>query len=157
MKALKPVLSVRELPPNTSRLRQSLPSIKEYLGERPDNEEDQIIGYLSHGEIACIYPDRGLAYDVLQPGQPIHLSIGASAEPSREERIALSTDPRLAASAILTDGVWLWPAVLIYYVSRYHVRLPENFVAHARSNRWTVDVSQIDFKDLNTDAFESPL
>jgi hypothetical protein len=34
---------------------------------------------------------------------------------------------------LMTDGVWLWPADLSYYVRRYHVRLPDEFVAHMRA------------------------
>ena len=33
----------------------------------------------------------------------------------------------------LTDGFWLWPEGLWIYVSRYHVRLPDEFVAHMRA------------------------
>jgi hypothetical protein len=32
------------------------------------------------------------------------------------------------AQDLLTDGRWLWPAELAYYVERYHVRLHEEFV-----------------------------
>ncbi|MFI6055577.1 hypothetical protein ACIBCO_36510 [Streptomyces violascens] len=38
-----------------------------------------------------------------------------------------------------TDGVWAWPASLAYYVRRYHVNLPPEFLAHMASNNWEVD------------------
>ncbi|MEU2095015.1 hypothetical protein [Streptomyces globisporus] len=38
--------------------------------------------------------------------------------------------------AIMTDGEWMWPAELAYYVRRYNISLPESFVAHARSLDW---------------------
>lgn len=33
----------------------------------------------------------------------------------------------------LTDGFWVWPEGLWIYVSRYHVRLPDEFIAHIRA------------------------
>ena len=38
----------------------------------------------------------------------------------------------------LTDGVWVWPEGLAHYVARHGVRLPDEFVAHARRNRFRV-------------------
>ena len=32
----------------------------------------------------------------------------------------------------LTDGVWVWPEGLAHYVGTHGVRLPDEFVAHAR-------------------------
>lgn len=40
--------------------------------------------------------------------------------------------PEMGASD-LTDGFWLWPQGLWVYVLRYHVRLPDEFVAHMRT------------------------
>jgi hypothetical protein len=38
----------------------------------------------------------------------------------------------------LTDGVYVWPADLAYYLRTYHVRLPRPFIVHARRNGWRV-------------------
>jgi hypothetical protein len=37
---------------------------------------------------------------------------------------------------IATDGTWIWPTDLAYYVSRYHVRVPEDFVRHMYEMAW---------------------
>ena len=39
----------------------------------------------------------------------------------------------------LTDGTYFWPAALGYFVERYNVRLPQEFLDHAASNGWKVD------------------
>ncbi|MFJ2191222.1 hypothetical protein ACIOJE_25380 [Kitasatospora sp. NPDC087861] len=39
--------------------------------------------------------------------------------------------------AIITDGVWMWPGDLAYYVRKYNIALPESFVGHAESLNWT--------------------
>lgn len=36
-----------------------------------------------------------------------------------------------------TDGTWLWPSDLAYYVQHYHVALPDDFIAHMRAQHWT--------------------
>ena len=54
------------------------------------------------------------------------------------------------APHIVTDGTWAWPGDLPYYVQRYHVRLPMDFVAHAQRSGWTVsqdiDSTLLEFK-----------
>lgn len=48
-----------------------------------------------------------------------------------------------------TDGTYLWPCELAYYVAKYHVRLPEAFVEHMASKNWMPpDPSEIDFEAL---------
>ncbi len=53
-------------------------------------------------------------------------------------RIAGGPPPEEMGTADLCDGVWLWPEGLHVYVGRFHVRLPDEFVAHMRENRFTV-------------------
>lgn len=52
---------------------------------------------------------------------------------------------------ILTDGLWVWPNSLAYYVKRYHLQLPKEFVAHVELNGWQppcgLDVSQVSIED----------
>jgi hypothetical protein len=42
----------------------------------------------------------------------------------------------IAPLKILTDGEWLWPGDLAYYVREYHVALPAEFIEHMRKNGW---------------------
>jgi hypothetical protein len=37
-----------------------------------------------------------------------------------------------------SDGVWGWPSTLAHYVSKHHVRLPDRFAEHIRSNKYAV-------------------
>ncbi len=62
-------------------------------------------------------------------------------------------DPKcgiIGAPHILTDGTYVWPAILAHYVERHHVRLPGEFVSHMVTNRWTVP-SGIDVLSLRID------
>jgi hypothetical protein len=43
-----------------------------------------------------------------------------------------------APRELWTDGVYVWPADLAYYVERYHARLPRSFWYHARDNEWRI-------------------
>ncbi len=54
----------------------------------------------------------------------------------------------ICAPNVHTDGVYAWPEDLAYYVERYHVALPAEFLAHLASAKWTapadVDTSTIE-------------
>ncbi|MBW2667551.1 MAG: hypothetical protein JRE13_14765 [Deltaproteobacteria bacterium] len=41
-------------------------------------------------------------------------------------------------SADLGDGVWIWPEGLAHYVARHEIRLPNEFVEHARANGFRI-------------------
>jgi len=41
-------------------------------------------------------------------------------------------------SADLSDGVWIWPEGLAHYVALHELRLPDEFVEHARTNGFRV-------------------
>jgi hypothetical protein len=44
----------------------------------------------------------------------------------------------IGMSAVLTDGEYAWPSDLAHYVERYHVRVPDEFIAHMAENGWRV-------------------
>jgi len=44
----------------------------------------------------------------------------------------------ILGSGEFTDGEWVWPEGLFHYVERHAVMLPEEFVASASVNKWTV-------------------
>jgi hypothetical protein len=87
-------------------------SIRDVMADVPQQNEQQIIEYLRKGILFIGCP--GVAMDAL--------------------------DPSLVAGSphTFTDGVWAWPGDLPYYVERYHVRLPNDFVIHMERNRWQV-------------------
>ncbi len=109
---LKPVLLVRELPPAFAKLRSHLPSLKELVSKTPHPNEPELIEYLQKGVFCGVLMDRGLVFDVLQPGK----------------KIALSMNPLIQPHCDFTDGVWIWSGALVYYIIQYHVSLDPKFV-----------------------------
>jgi hypothetical protein len=47
-----------------------------------------------------------------------------------------ATKKAIAPLEIATDGIWVWPRDLAYYVRNYHVVLPPEFVEHMRKCSW---------------------
>jgi hypothetical protein len=146
MTALEPVILVRELPPARARLRQDIPSIRELVAAGPAPEEPALLSYLAQGVVCGVYNDPGLLFDVLQPGRRLD--------------IMCQQDPRLSALAVqpslmLTDGAWVWPGVLPYYVAVYHLHLPSRFLQFARDRQWKVDPYTIKLEDVSWDAYDA--
>lgn len=74
-----------------------------------DEERDRLLDYLDHSALAL--PERG--HDV--------------------DRLSADGRPTVPV-AFHTDGVWVWPAAVNYYLRRYGVPPDPELVAHARSN-----------------------
>ncbi len=49
-------------------------------------------------------------------------------------------DPSKAIGEVLlkSDGVWIWPLSLAYYVKEYHLALPSEFIEHMENNSWCI-------------------
>ncbi|MFC5941906.1 hypothetical protein ABUL04_16690 [Micromonospora harpali] len=96
-------------------------SIHAHLAPEPLPDADRVTDYLrdGHGLIDVM----GAELDVLGSGR--HLVGGAS---------------------VMTDGEWLWRDDLRFYVTTYHVRLPEDFLASIRANDYRVP--QLRIEDL---------
>ncbi|HEV3258231.1 MAG TPA: hypothetical protein VG013_15215 [Gemmataceae bacterium] len=141
---LQPIIMVRELPPACSRQRQHLPSIRELIAPTPSVHAPAILSYLGQGVVCGIYNDRGMLYDVLRSGQRIesHTSGG-------------NGNRTIQPNLVLTDGIWVWPGALLYYVAIYHIQLPERFLRDAESHQWRIDPSTIDLEELSWDAFDA--
>jgi hypothetical protein len=45
---------------------------------------------------------------------------------------------RICQYSTLTDGTWIWPSDLAYYVRTYHVVLPDEFLEHMAARDWVV-------------------
>ncbi len=93
--------------------KQDLPSVHERIGALDSAVKQALVDYLRAGAGVAMAP--GLATDIVDP------SAGSA-----------------GALGILTDGEWVWPNELAYYVERYDIALSDEFVAHARSNDWRV-------------------
>jgi hypothetical protein len=142
MPTLEPVIRVRELPPALSRVHQHWPSIRELVREVPSPDEALVLAYLAQGVAFEIYCDRGLMYDVLEPGRRLDAPDGPK---------GVIVQPGL----VLTDGTWVWDGVLPYYVARYHLQLPERFLTFAANNGWRIDPSGIDIQKLTWDTYDT--
>jgi len=88
-------------------------SVKAAVCDEPQDDEQLVIAYLKNGHLFVISP--GVNQDVI------------------------ACDGSLASpSGIQTDGVWMWPLELAYYVKKYHLKLPSEFIAHLQANKWEV-------------------
>ncbi|MFF0591063.1 hypothetical protein ACFYWD_34415 [Streptomyces sp. NPDC003781] len=83
-------------------------AIKDAVRSSADADEHRLVEYLRRG--SGIWSEMGAQADVLDPGGPVLVGAGS----------------------LLTDGVWLWRDDLAYYVAKYHLVLPSDFVARAR-------------------------
>ena len=83
------------------------PSLRDAVRSSVTYDKKALMKYLSSAAWFAWAP--GLAGDVLNPS-------------------ASFSDPY----AILTDGVWVWPESLAYYVETYNVELPYEFLEHVK-------------------------
>ena len=143
---LEPVIAVRELPPARSRLRQHLMSLRELVRSRLSPDESAILAYLRQGVVCGIYHDPGLLFDVLAPGRRL------GSLPSTD---SASSSSSLQAGMVLTDGTWVWYGVLPYYVSEYHLQLPERFLRFAEQRAWKIDPASICLEEVDWDALDA--
>jgi hypothetical protein len=146
MTTLEPVILVRELPPARAHLRQQLPSIHELVAATPSAEEPALLSYLAQGVVCGIYNDRGLVFDVLSPEQRIDVAC---------QNDQCLSELAIQPSLMLTDGIWVWPGVLPYYVAMYHLQLPPRFLQFARQHHWKIDPATIQPENLNWDAYDA--
>ncbi|HEY1785123.1 MAG TPA: hypothetical protein VGG30_06210 [Pirellulales bacterium] len=91
--------------------RPDYPEMMRHLNERAQPDEEKIVAYLRAGLIYIASP--GIVKDVVSNG----------VEP-------------IGTHSIVTDGTWAWPSDLAYYVDKYHVSLPDDFVQHLRSRQF---------------------
>lgn len=101
------------------------PTLRGAVRDWGEKDERKLIAYLKKG--AVLFLCLGLARDVL------------------DETAGFTHSPH-----ILTDGVWAWPGDLRYYVKKYHVELPEEFLRHVRDRRYRLPRR----KDLDLTALE---
>lgn len=92
------------------------PELKQALRAAGDPEEAKVVRYLRAGKVFMASP--GIVRDVVD-----------------------SESPMIGSLSILTDGRYAWPSDLAHYVERYHVRLPEDFLAHMAAQHWRVPQS----------------
>lgn len=79
---------------------ESDPSIYEFIDKNEKPESDNICNYLKAGSVLVAY--GGVTQDIINPQN------GSAGCPD-----------------ILTDGIWLWPGDLVYYVKQYYLKLDD--------------------------------
>jgi hypothetical protein len=90
---------------------RELPSLRDAVCTTAHANEQKVIRYLENGPN---YSAMGkVVRDVLDPGNGAMLFPGTN-----------------------TDGLFLWPLELAYYVRKYHVRLPSAFLERMASRDW---------------------
>jgi len=115
---LKPVVHFREFPFGTI----TDPSMKEFMEKRPWKNQEKILDYMRSGHVLGITMGANLTdwFDRAYKANPvIHGEVEGGTTP-------------------MGDGEWFWYAGLIYFVEKYNVRLPEEFVQHAEDQGWRV-------------------
>lgn len=99
-------------------------SIFEGIRESGDDDESEVVRYLENATAVL---------DVLDA--PIDVVDGSVHIPG--------------ASSLLSDGKWVWRHDLIYYYSRYHLRLDEKFIERVRGRDYSpAAIEQIDKKEF---------
>nr|WP_201749162.1 hypothetical protein [Micromonospora acroterricola] len=86
-------------------------SLHRVRGELSENLVSLAARYLRDGSVVAAA--AGYAFDELDPNRP-----------------------EIAPLSIQTDGDWSWPSDLPYYVEKYRVGLPEEFLKHAAAHGW---------------------
>jgi hypothetical protein len=88
------------------------PSLAAAVGQLDDDTASHVAGYLNAGTV--IVPTLGTrCVDVLSDEKP-----------------------DIGPLAICSDGEWAWPSDLGFYVLKYRVGLPVEFIDHARQRGW---------------------
>lgn len=119
---LRPVVRFREFPFGTKQDR----SMREFMSECPWENQDKVVSYLRSGLVMGV----SMGADLVDPFDP-----SAKANPVIESSVR-------GGVTEMTDGVWFWYAGLIYFIEKYHVRVPQRFVEHASRQNWHVDQAE---------------
>ncbi|MGI5427830.1 hypothetical protein [Streptomyces sp. CA-179760] len=104
---IRPVGFFSELSPGWGMTETG--SIKDAVRASGEPDENRILEYLRRG--TGIWSEMSAGPDVLDHGAPLLPGIGS----------------------LFTDGTWIWREDLPYYVTKYHLSLPDDFVEHIRA------------------------
>lgn len=130
---LKPVVRFVEFPFGT----RGDPSMREFMNARPVEHQKEILEYLRSGLILGVTMGSNLPdwFD-------------------RTNRANVEIDgEKWGGTTEMSDGTWFWYAGLIYFVEKYNVKLPDEFIEHAARNGWRVDRDAIPPANYECDYF----
>lgn len=91
-----------------AHISQTVPGIQSMVNGLPEDEVGSIARYL-------------------KSGVPVFDVMGASNDPL-DKSVCIPGGPSL-----VSDGTWIWRNDLVYFVEKYRVKLPVDFVLHAIS------------------------
>jgi hypothetical protein len=89
------------------------PSIRDLMQDEPQPHEREMADYLAKG--VPVFGGSGVFRDVISGANRV-----------------------IGAFQLLTDGEWVWPSDLAYYVRTYHVVIPPELAEHMQRNGWRV-------------------
>lgn len=104
----------------SAKAGESAVSVRDLVRESGEPDESALLEYLDGG------------YEILSFMGSVNDALGS------DERI-------MCGDNILTDGEWVWRGDLWFYVTTYHVSLPDEFLQQVRSRRYVMpEVSRED-------------
>ena len=103
-------------------------SIFDYIGKENTENIEKIYQYLNSGVVLAACGE--VTKDVIHP----------------EKGIAGTPDD-------MTDGKYIWPGDLAYYVKNYNLKLPDEFISTMKDNDWKVSktIEDMDFEKIVID------
>jgi len=100
------------------------PSILDHMEKIDKKEADKVFQYLNEGKVLVAY--GGIVTDIINPSNGF-----------------------VGCPELKTDGIWVWPGDLAYYVKKYHLALDKEFVETMKDNNWHInDISNIDYDNI---------
>jgi hypothetical protein len=121
-------------------------SIRESVSSTPHPDKERIVNYLRNGWVFLSQLFEG--------------SVGTEHDSEVEMCVDMLSDnkEKICPLRQLTDGVWAWPNDLGYYVYKYDVALPDEFVDHMSKNNWSVpDLTDEEFQRVIDEMCEPEL
>jgi hypothetical protein len=143
-KVLKKVLDVCDIPPAYHPNKPGKPPLKSLpTSAVPSPHEQEMLNYMRRGVICSICPDVRMQYDILRTDSRIRIDDVLVADGLNDVR----------SNRLYTDGEWIWAGATIYYIRHYHLPIPDDFVALAKSNDWQIDEAKTNFSEHDPDSF----
>lgn len=104
------------------------PSLLE-AGRRTRDDEAAIVRYLAESPVLAI--SGNAVYDVIDAQHPI-----------------------AGRNAVRTGGAWIWPDDVAYYVAKYHIELPAEFIDDGPQTHWAVrNLTKAELEDMEQEMF----
>jgi hypothetical protein len=101
--------------------------MRDRMSPQPWENQEKVLEYLRSGLILGVTMGADLS-DWFDPP--------SKANPIIEDRCRGGTTE-------MTDGTWFWYAGLIYFIEKYNVQVPDEFVQHAARHGWRVNKDRI--------------